>query len=241
MSKSVFAIIVCAAVCLSLPAFADTVNVVSSSGLGANDSVNWSQLGPDGANFFENRVVSAQQNTITLGTNDAGVLAVTCPGSPSCSWNGGFAPGETLLHSVNASQAPLILFFQSTPTPTLQGLGTGIFHNVFGAGFTVDAMASGSFTVVVQALMADGSVLGFSLNSNAQGDPLFVGLLDLDGANISGLLIDVIHSGSNHNFLIGSLSTKVAVPEPASIALFGLMLVGLIGLVWRRRPTAQVQ
>src|ERR1700693_590358 len=73
---------------------ADSLSLVTSaSGLNANDSVAWSQLGGNGAVLpqrFKAGSGKGNSATITLvGPNS--VVAVVCPAS-SCSWSGGGVP-----------------------------------------------------------------------------------------------------------------------------------------------------
>jgi len=77
----------------------------------------------------------------------------------------------------------------------------------------------------------------FSLNSNVKGDPLFIGLKDLNGNNIAGIAFDMINSGSNHDFASGTLSmlNNSSVPEPNFTLLLGGAMAGLAFFVQRRK------
>jgi len=236
MSKCVRLCRPCGLVALALfvaaAARADTINLVTSqAALAPNDSTNWAQLGADGTVVSNGAVAtSAAGNSVTVffdgfggGTN--GLTSVECPANPSCSWTGGFNPGDTLLWAsdgTNGSGA-LLAYFGAA---------------VSGAGLALQSDAPGAFTAEVQVLLTNGNVSSLvTLNSDANGDPLFLGLVDTTGANIAAIGFDIVNSGSDHDFAadtLYSVNPTTATPEPASLFLFGSALLGM-GLKLRQR------
>src|SRR3974377_33989 len=89
-----------------LSASADSFTFVTTqAALGANDQTTWGQLGPDGTPVLPGAVAtSAGGNSVTLQFGGvSGLTSVQCPANPSCSWTGGFTPGETLIWTFDGS------------------------------------------------------------------------------------------------------------------------------------------
>jgi len=216
---------VVALVLFATSAWADTFNLVTSqAALAPNDSTNWAQLGPDGTVIPNGATAtSAAGNTITsffdgFGGGLNGLTSVQCPANPSCSWTGGFTPGDTLIWTFDGSN------------------GSGALLNYFtnavsGAGLALQADALGSFTAEVQVLLTNGNVSTlYTVNSDASGDPVFLGIVDATGANIAAIGFDIVNSGSDHDFAadtLYSVNPTTTTPEPASLFLFGSALAGM--------------
>ena len=184
------------------------VPVSSQAAQGANDSLNWSQLGLDGtilaASFTAN---SAAGLTVTanLAAPD-GLATVVCAATP-CSWTGtGFAAGDTVIwtsDAANGGSGPLTLNF-----------GSG----VSGAGALVQADGPGQFTVQIQAFNGSTSLGTFTSTSNAQGDAVYIGVLDQTGANITSVEFSLTScTGACTDFAVDTLSLNV--PNATSFLL----------------------
>lgn len=220
-------------------AHAGFVFVSSSAGLAANDSIDWSSLGAPGtpiANPFD--VMST-----------GGVTAhVSQLGSPSfqtraqgTNWAGNFAPGAALLYTAG-SNGPVTIDFANTAT--VQAAGAQIQPNYYG-----------TFTGVIEALAADGSVLAsFNVknalsNNLGDGSALFIGIQATGGDSFDKIrfsVTDVVAIGqdaADNDFAISqvdlqTVSNLSVVPAPAGAVLFGLGLTGLGGFrLVRRRNT----
>jgi hypothetical protein len=208
------------AILWSTSALADVV--VLWDGTGANDTTTWGQLGPDGTVIPNGAgATSAGGTTMTLqsfASSTTGLTSVQCPAAPSCSWTGGFTPGETLVWSNDGTNptGPFDIFFNN------RSLGA--------AGLAVQPDAPGTFTAEVQVDFTDNSLSSvFSVNSDLAGDPLFIGLQDISGNNIASIGFDVVNSGSYHDFASGTLSMieAASVPEPK----FGFLLLAAFPLI----------
>src|SRR5580704_5707352 len=127
-------------------AHADSVALVTSlGGLGANDTIVWSQLGADATTLTATPAFTSTHGltgSVTLiGPNS--LVAVVCP-ETLCSWNlgglTGFSSGDSLIWTAdtgNSGNGPLTLNFTS--------------KNVSGAGALIQSDAPGQFTAQIQA------------------------------------------------------------------------------------------
>src|SRR5262249_37262835 len=137
-------------------------------GTGANDSTSWSQLGADGTVIPQSFTATSTDGVLISGSlvGNSGLVLTQC-GPAACSWTGGFNAGDVLVgaydNSNNVGSGPLTLTF---PTSVLAG----------GAEIQPDSL--GSFTATVQAFDGTSSLGTFSVMSDSNGDPVFIGVQD---------------------------------------------------------------
>ena len=186
---------------------ADSISLVTSmSGLGGNDSVEWSQLGADATDLpasFGFTSSNGLSGTVSLSGAHS-LVSVVCPAGPACSWNlgvggVGFNADDTLLWTAdagNGGNGPLTLNFSSV--------------SVAGVGALVQADGPSKFTAQIQAFNGGTSLGGpFSVSSDAMGDAVFVGVLDSSGANISRVVFSISAcQGNCGDFAIDAVSLK---------------------------------
>src|SRR5580692_735997 len=157
------------------------VLVTSQTAQGANDSAQWSQLGSDGTILGSSAVATSTRGsavTVTLaGLNS--VVSVACTASP-CSWTGaGFTAGDSLIwtsDSGNGGNGPLTLNFAS---------------GVSGAGASIQADGPGQFTAQIQAFNGAASLGSFTVASDANGDAVYIGVLDQSASNITSVVFSL--------------------------------------------------
>jgi hypothetical protein len=199
--------------------YAVPVLVTSPGALGPNDSVNWAQLGSPGTTLGSFSATSAGGAAISgsfSGLSPTGLTACETPPN-TCNWPGGFPAGDSLVWADNGSSIP----------------GSGPLNLSFaalrGAGALIQSDAPEAFTAQIQAF--DGAVLlgTFTEVSDADGNPIFIGVLDTT-AEITSVSFDVIDTSVPHDFAIDTLdirTTGSAVPEPSAL-ISSLLLVGLL-------------
>ncbi len=163
-------------------AWADSlVLVTSQAGQGANDSVNWSQLGADGTPLGSSAAAtSGGGSTVTLTlTGPNSLVSVACSASP-CSWNGpGFTAGDNLIWTSdlgNGGNGPLTLSFSKS---------------VSGVGALIQADGPGQFTAQIQVFNGPTLLGSFTVTSDTNGDAAYIGVLDQSGTNITSVVFNL--------------------------------------------------
>ena len=206
----------------------------------ANDSFDWSQLGPSVTYLSSPLSVTSATTTNSATVTNAGgdFEVVTQP-----TWDGNFPAGVSLLGN-GAFAAGNDSDPNNGPDITIS------FTNpVKAAGAQIQAVYYGDFVAEITAYDASSNLLGsFSLLGNSNDFPdtaIFIGILS-DASNISKIVFDLLSAESFPNeFAIGTLQTYADVtstttPLPAALPLFagGLSLLGWAA-ARRRKPASR--
>ena len=185
-AASKFAGMMALSVALAASASADSLQQINSQAAQfSNDSIAWSQLGPDqailGATLTVNTALARQATVGLAGPNS--IISVACGAAP-CSWTGtGPAAGDSLLwasDAANGGNGPITLTFSSS---------------ISGGGALIQANLPGPFTAKVEAFNGNVPLGSFTSPSDAGGDALYLGVLDQSGANITSLVFSLTACG----------------------------------------------
>ncbi len=211
--------------------FTQLTNVTQITG--TPDTVVWSSIGTD-----DTPVVSGVTSATTIGGktigisfSDSGSGLVYVQGSSTTGWfGGGTTIGWTNQYLLGTDDT-------SPATPDRLTLTFSTPVSEFGA--LIEAWAY-SQPFVASIVDINGSASSISVSSTSA--PMFLGVDDTSGANITSLTFDVTGSGSDHDFALGP-GTMVfgagspppngpSAPEPASLLLMGS---GIAALLWKAR------
>lgn len=212
---------------------ASSVQVGSAAGLGANDFIDWGQLG-DGT------AVASPDNVLTnLGRTD--VIADTTGFQGQVEggdWIGIFNPGDKLLfNSSDEIKAGHSNSFEVDFASPIAGLGLGIQSNDFGRFVAqIDLFDSAS------TLLGSFTVTGDNL-STEDGSAPFLGAIS-DAVNVSRAVFSITANGgaglgAGTLFLTDTPGGGVPseVPEPATLSLTA---IGAVMALRRRRKAQQL-
>lgn len=204
-------------------AYAVPVVINSRAAQGANDTLDWSDLGATGTQHASGSIAtSANGFDVTISNSDSGNFQLLTQ-SPT-SWNGNFNPGEIVLW--NRGNGPVTLDFSSP---------------VFGFGFNIMANNLGAFNGQISLFDTGNNSLGSfayagNANSAADGSAVYIGARETS-ASIARVVITGLGGGTPTSFAINQLALNPA-PEldsdAASLPL-GMMLLGWLSL--RRRKS----
>lgn len=196
---------------------ADSLTEITSlSARGANDTVNWSQLGEDattlGTSFSATSSEGISVAGSFAGSTPTSIIAAVCPASP-CSWangTGGATPltaADSLIWSSDAGN--------SGNGPLTFTLG----RNVSGAGALIQEDAPGQFTAEIQVLNGGSSLGTLTESSDPNGDPIYIGVKDTTGANINAVVFSITNTtnsaGDIADFALDALQlNNPSTPSP---------------------------
>lgn len=174
---------------------------------------------------------ATQGTNVTFTNLGAGAPGFTALIAGSAAFpTGGFRVGDQLIYN-NFFFAPGTNAIQVDLPAGVRAAGARIMPNTAGAStFQVTATGSdGSVFVHTVPLVIPAYTVGVQDNSAP-----FLGVASTDPTiNISRLVFNITAGASANDFFLGPV--QFIIPEPASIALFGLGLAGAAGYAWKKR------
>jgi hypothetical protein len=207
---------------LATAAGADTILLSNRSALQGGDTVDWGGLGPAFTvvpNSFSITSAGGVGLTVSQAT---GPFERRDQGFPSGGWNGNFAPGDHLLWTRGTldSSGPITLDFGA--------------KGILAGGAQIESDFPGPIVARIEALDAAGDVLANFIRAgvdttNADNSAIFIGVRSSE-ADIHELIFSLDPTSSGHSpgdFAINQVS--FAVPEPGTLILFGLGILGALG------------
>jgi hypothetical protein len=206
-----------------LPVLALAVAVVGS-GVAKADTINFAQFGADGTNL----------GSPLVGTTEGGVgVTITSPNGSfeilqeGTDWNGIFPLTAPILFDGEGSGPVTLTFATGISSLTLAGQAN------FGGAYTETATA---FSGATQVDTTSASSFNFIDDTNP-ADQGIVPFLTVTGADITKVTFSVTDDGAGLALYGGAGVTTTATPEPVTLPLLGLGLVGL-AFVSRRMRTS---
>jgi hypothetical protein len=208
---------------------ADTVVPITSRA-GLADYVDWGSVGSVGT-ILSNPFDATSNGGIGVTVSQAGGSFKRLDQSFVGGWWGNFADGDNLLWTLGGG--PLTITFATPVAAAGAQIQADIWDtfsgNLTGTAYNPLGQSLGSF-----------NFSGISTNAGDNSAP-FIGIRDLDGANIASITFNVLPTAGN--FAINMLSIDAgesqqgpAVPLPAS-SLGGLALLGLLSAAKLRKPS----
>jgi hypothetical protein len=206
----------------AISAQAAVLFVNNRAGLGANDAVDWSQLGSSRTTLSN---PFSATSTGGLGVTGQFIGGAGQSQDQGNGWIGNFATGDALVWS-NGSNGPLTLTFANT----VAGVGTQIQTDVFG-----------SFTGSIEAFDSSNTSLGLFSGLTGVSDvsgnnsAVFWGISSTS-SDIKSIVFNAFNGGNN--FAINQLSlvnpnAVAAVPEPFTIV--GTLIGSTAALPMRKK------
>lgn len=205
--------------------WADTLTLATAPT--GSSFVKWSQLGAGstlGASF--NATTNDGMN-VNVAAAGAGTCVATVNGSTGC---GSWSPTAPLF---NSGDSVLWAFDANSGT----GIGPLTFtfgHGVYGFGLAMQDDDVFAFTGVIKAFNGANLLGAFNLASDSNGDPIFIGVSDLTGANITSVQISMNCPSCQDTNDFAVNTAYIDTPEPGSILLFTTGLAGVATALRRR-------
>ena len=179
------------------------------------------------------------------GQSLSGIPGIDCPGAAASACVVGTPSGPLSLDPASPNTS-IVSDVDAPNSPVLSG--TPIFNGPIAVLFDIDLAGVGfdggffnaAGSTAITAFARDGSLLG-SVSNTGTGIE-FLGLVSDDGTEqIAGVFLDLV-GAEPAGFAIDSLrfgrrgEVRVpSVPEPSTLAIFGLGLAGLGFMRWRRK------
>jgi hypothetical protein len=188
--------------------------VTSRTALAGTDSVNWGTLGSNGihvANPFTILSSAGRSISVSKTIADSFNEVVQCPSSTGCSWDGNFAPGDSVLWTFDLGTKldnPITLNFGTTA--------------VAAGGAQIQMDYEEPFTAQVEAFDATGKSLasftekGTSTHA-ADNSAIFIGVSS-GTANISQIALSIKVGESRGDFAINKFDFRTSTLAAATSA-----------------------
>lgn len=211
--RGIFSLAVVGILTAAAPVLADSLSLITSmSAQSANDSIEWSQLGGDATSLTARFLATSAQglSVTSVLTGSGSLTSVVCPATP-CSWAGvssGISAGDELIWTSdarNGGNGPLALTFK---------------NKIGGGGAFVQADGPSQFTAKLEAFKGATLLGSVTESSDASGDPIYIGLKDNSGTNVSKLVFTLTAcQGDCTDFAVDAVQLNDRSLSPADTVL----------------------
>jgi hypothetical protein len=198
--------------------------VTSRAGLGGTDFVDWSQIGPNFTNVPSPYSATSNLGQPVVASLVSGNFSRRTQGLSGTGWVGNFSDGDAVLY--NLDNGTITIDFS---------------NDVAKAGANIQSDAYGAFVARITAFdsslnaLASFTVSGISTNAG-NGSAPFLGVSDaVNSIRRITFALDSPNALPNSfgiNQFDFAVASPAAVPEPTSLAIFGL---GAVGAAYRAR------
>lgn len=205
-------------VCAATAAHAGAIQLAGPTALSPSDAI-FAYSDADGSAYANTVTYAAAGNTITIATSNNTLTRYTV--------------GVDYFFSAFPNGTPILYYGDNfgANAPATLSFGAPVSE----VGFNLEDAASGDYTITFTAFNGVTALGTFTSSGNDPNSLGFVGVAATSGDAITRLGIS---DNRGNNLTFGPITFGTTIPEPGSLALIAVGLVGLVGMR-RQRPSVR--